>query len=246
MLPVLIYEPNEADRQCILRFLTDCSDRQGQQFRLLSCADRLDEAARYLRAESGVLLLIIGVTSAEILGATALERLCVESNRDNYALYWLHDPGDLPEIAGACLHPAGFIIPPPKEEQFRRVIHRVYEDYEALSEAPADMFLALQSGGGVYRLPVGQILYIEALDKKLNIWTKRQCLTVYDKLAGVERRLGARFVRCHRSYLVNYTRIERADFVKMELLLTNGTRLPLSRSGKEALKQRMKQETDEV
>lgn len=246
MLPVLIYEPNEADRQRILCFLADCSDRQGQQFRLLSCTDKLDEAARHLRAESGVLLLIIGVTGTEARSAAALEQLCAECNRDNYALYWLHDSGDLPKVASACLHPAGFIIPPPQEQQFCRVIRRIYEDYEALSEAPVDTFLALQSGGSVYRLPVGQILYIEAFDKKLNIWTKRQCLTVYDKLAEVERRLGARFVRCHRSYLVNYTKMERADFAKMELLLTDGTRLPLSRSGKEALKQRMKQETDEA
>ncbi len=245
MLPVVIYEPDEGDRRQILSYLNGYSDRHGQRFAVLGSTGALKEAAGCLGAESGVLLLILGVRGGAGRDAAELERLSAKANRDNYTMYWLHSPDDLYEIAGSCLRPAGFLIPPPSEEQFERIVRRICEDYENLTEAPPDMFLALQSGGTVHRLPIGRILYIEAFDKKLNIWTQRQCLTVCERLADVERRLGDRFVRCHRSYLVNYAQIERADFARMELTLAGGTSLPLSRTGKDALKRRMSRENEE-
>ncbi len=52
----------------------------------------------------------------------------------------------------------------------------------------------------------------------------------------------ARFVRIHRSYILNLDRLARIDSEGGEsraVILTDGTRLPLSRSGYQRIKKRL-------
>ncbi|MCD7844864.1 MAG: LytTR family transcriptional regulator DNA-binding domain-containing protein [Oscillospiraceae bacterium] len=171
-----------------------------------------------------------------------LEGQANRTNRDSYALYWLHSLEDLPGLTARCLHPVGFVLPPPDKAHVEAIFQRVFDDYEALSATPEEGFVTLQTGGAIYRLAADSIDYIEALDKKLNIWTKRQCLTVYAKIGQMEELLGSGFFRCHRSYLFNYSRLESVDLSAMEVCLQSGVRLPLSRSYRDELKNRMTQE----
>lgn len=241
MLPTLIYEPDEKNRVHILSLLSGCAEKCNGQFPVLLSTGRMGEAMKCVGGQSEIILVIVGVEDAKKDGGQIfeLERLLTERNRDNYTLYWMHLPEDLAEIAAGCLRPSGFVVPPPQDAQFEALVSRIYSDYMRLTGTPSELFLTLQSGGKVFRLPFGEILYIEASDKKLNIWTKRQCLSVYERMSDLEQKLGGRFVRCHRSYLVNYAQIESVDFAEMEIILRNSERLPLSRTFKNALKERL-------
>ena len=244
MLPVLIFDTEPATRSEVIVFLNEFARESGERFSIVGNADSVEDAAFCIRSEEGVFLAILGVgeDSSVLRETVTLERDIVAKNRDSYTLYWLRDLKQLPALASACLHPVGFILPPPDQSHFNGILKRVTEDYASFSTASAEDFLSLQSGGSMYRLNVGEIDYMEALDKKLNIWTKRQCVTVYEKLANMEETLGERFFRCHRSYLVNYSHIERVDYAAMEVQLKNGTVLPLSRSSKDRLKERTARE----
>ena len=237
MLPVLIYA-SEAERSGILAHLNDCAGKLGQRFSVLCNTSSQKEALSCVLAEGGILFLVLdaGTDAAGVTRATELETRARERNRDSYCLYWLRSMTVLPELAAQCLRPVGFILPPPDGEKIEAAVSRVFEDYARLTDAPSDGFLTMQSGGTVYRIAVSSIVYIEALDKKLNIFTGRQCLTVYEKLGRLEEELGERFFRCHRSYLVSVKDIESVDFAAMELRLTGDVRLPVSRSSKNGLK----------
>lgn len=241
LLPTLIYEPDEKSRAHILSLLSGCEEKCSGQFPILLSTGRMGEAMKCVGGQSEITLVIIGVMDAKKNSRQVfeLERLSAERNRDNYTLYWMHLSEDLSEIAGGCLRPSGFVVPPPQDAQFEALILRIYSDYLRLKGTPSELFLTIQSGGKVFRLPCGDILYIEASDKKLNIWTKRQCLSVYERMSEVEQKLGARFFRCHRSYLVNCTQIESVNFAEMQIVLRNSERLPLSRTFKNALKERL-------
>ena len=143
------------------------------------------------------------------------------------------------KIAGRCFRPSGFVVPTQQDEQFEALVLRIYSDYIRLTGTSDVQFLTIQSGGTISRLPVGEILYIEASDKKLNIWTKRQCISVYERMSELEQKLGTQFIRCHRSYLVNCAQIERVNFAEREIILRSSERLPLSRTCKNALKERL-------
>ena len=241
MLPTLIYEPDEKNRVHILSLLNECEEKCHGQFQVLLSTGRMEEVMKCAGGQSEILMVIIGVVDMKKDGGRIfeLERLLTQHNRDNYVLYWLHLPEDLAGIAGGCLRPSGFIVPPPQDAQFETLVLRIYRDYMRLTQTSRELFLTIQNGGKVFRLPFGDIFFVEASDKKLNIWTKRQCLSVYERMSEVEKKLGTRFIRCHRSYLVNYAQIESVNFAEMEITLRNNERLPLSRSFKNALKERM-------
>jgi len=241
LLPTLIYEPDAQNRAHILSLLSGCAEKCDGQFPILLSTGKMGEAMRCADGQSGILLVIVGVLDAEKDGKRIfeLERLLIERNRDTYTLYWLHLPEDLVKIAGGCFRPSGFVVPTRQDEQFEALVLRVYSDYMRLTGTSDALSLTIQSGGTVSRLPVGEILYIEASDKKLNIWTKRQCLSVYERISELEQKLGSQFIRCHRSYLVNYTQIESVNFAEMVVILRNSERLPLSRTFKNVLKERL-------
>lgn len=241
-LPIVIYEPLASERDKILTFLRDYSASNGRQFSIIGNASSIERATACLNQEDGILLLIVGICAGMGSASVTLEQCANQNNRDNYCLYWLHDMADLPELASMCQHPAGFILPPPEQTRFDHILKRICQDYAAISDTSGDRFLALQCGGTMHRLPITNIDYIEALDKRLNIWTGRQCLSVYETIGKMEQMLGNRFFRCHRSYLINLSHLERADYVNMEVQLKGGICLPLSRSAKEKFKLRMKQE----
>ena len=150
--------------------------------------------------------------------------------------------GDLPDVASKCQRPSGFMLPPPEQKNFNDIFSRILADYSALTGTADESFISLQCGGTTHRLSISMIDYVEALDKRLNIYTARQSLTVYASLGKLEESLGEGFFRCHRSYLVNYAHIAKVDFAAMELKMQSGARIPLSRSAKDRLKQRVRQE----
>lgn len=60
---------------------------------------------------------------------------------------------------------------------------------------------------GSVRIPMGDILYLEALDHQVTVHTMTDCFQFFGTLDAVQEALDARFFRCHRSYLVNMTRV---------------------------------------
>lgn len=56
----------------------------------------------------------------------------------------------------------------------------------------------------------------------------------------MESKLGSGFLRCHRSFLVNERKIRSVNMPDMMVTLENGDRVPMSRSGRAALKNALK------
>ena len=97
----------------------------------------------------------------------------------------------------------------------------------------------VKSSGRVFFLKVDDIDWIEAAGNYLNIHIGSQAHLLRETMNGIETQLEPRrFVRIHRSTLVNIERIKElsplfhGDYV---VTLANGTRLTLSRSYRENL-----------
>lgn len=242
MLPVVIYDRKYVCRRRMLDFLNAYTRDTGNRFTVLENTESISEALSCIEGETGVMLVMAGVRADGEAESVKLEHAAIGQNRDNYVLYWLEDLAPLQELAALCRRPAGFVVPPPQQEQFNKVMDRVFKDYSSIAADEDGEFISLQNAGTVFRLPIGRIDYVEAIEKKLNIWVQRQCFTVYETLGRMEAAMGERFFRCHRSFLVNYSHILRVDYAGMEVELNGGVRLPLSRSAKDRLKARVEKE----
>jgi len=88
--------------------------------------------------------------------------------------------------------------------------------------------------------PADKLDWVEAQDDYVGLHAEGKEYLKQQTLAELEAALDpARFVRIHRSYLLNVERLARIETESGEpkgVVLSDGTRLPLSRSGYSRLK----------
>jgi two-component system LytT family response regulator len=101
--------------------------------------------------------------------------------------------------------------------------------------------IVVKSGSRIHVLPVDRIDYVEARDDAVRLKAGPEEHFKAQTLAELEESLDpARFVRIHRSYLLNLDRLARLELYAKDshvAILADGTRLPVSRSGYARLKE---------
>jgi two-component system LytT family response regulator len=125
--------------------------------------------------------------------------------------------------------------------------HRPMPAAELLAEGrPRDAPLArvlVRQGSRVHVIPAEKLDWVEAQDDYVSLHSEGKAYLKQQTLSDLEHQLDpARFVRIHRSYLLNVDRLARIDTESGEpraVMLVDGTRLPLSRSGYQRVKTRL-------
>jgi len=99
---------------------------------------------------------------------------------------------------------------------------------------PLDRIL-VRAGSKVHVVAAGDLDYAEARDDAVRLVAGGRDLTKPQTLSDLEGRLDpGRFVRIHRSYLLNLDRLARVELYAKDsrvAILRDGTKLPLSRAG---------------
>jgi two-component system LytT family response regulator len=108
---------------------------------------------------------------------------------------------------------------------------------------PLDRVL-VRDGAKVHIVPVGRVDYVQAQDDYVSIHAEGRSLLKEQTLGDLEASLdSARFVRIHRSYLLNIDRLARVEPTSKDArvaILKDGTQLPVSRSGYQRLEELLK------
>ncbi len=95
--------------------------------------------------------------------------------------------------------------------------------------------IVVKDGTRVHVIPVGKLDYVEAQDDYVALHSEGKSYLKQQGMARVEAMLDpAAFVRIHRSVIVNLERVARIEPYGKEsrmAILTDGTRLPVSRTG---------------
>jgi two-component system, LytTR family, response regulator len=95
--------------------------------------------------------------------------------------------------------------------------------------------LVVRDGTRVTLIPAAKLDYVEAQDDYVALATQGAKHLKQQTIASVEAGLDpARFVRIHRSYIVNFERVVRIEPYGKDsrlAILADGTRLPVSRTG---------------
>ena len=101
--------------------------------------------------------------------------------------------------------------------------------------------VVIRDGAHVHVVPVDKIDYIEAQDDYVAFRTGGKLILKEQTMTDVEGSLDPRrFVRIHRSYMLNVERLSRVELYAKDsrvAILADGTKLPVSRSGYQRLQQ---------
>ncbi len=101
--------------------------------------------------------------------------------------------------------------------------------------------IVVRDGSKVHIIPIAKLDYVEAQDDYAALHSEQKSYLKQQTIASLETRLDPlRFVRIHRSYIVNLERIARIEPYAKDsrvAVLRDGTQLPVSRSGYAKLKE---------
>ena len=134
------------------------------------------------------------------------------------------------------------------EEAFDRAMNRLPEklpppqELAAAARAPQHFLerIVIKDGTRVTLIPIAKLDYVEAQDDYVALAAQGAKHLKQQTIASLEAGLDpARFVRIHRSYIVNFERVARIEPYGKDsrlAILADGTRLPVSRAGYARLK----------
>ena len=142
-------------------------------------------------------------------------------------------------------HAVDYLLKPFSAERFGRALERAKSRLGerriptevAAERSPAErpQRIVVKDGTRVHVIPLDKLDYIEAQDDYVALHSGGRSHLKQQSIASLEATLDpARFVRIHRSAIVNLERIARIEPYGKEsriAILNDGTRLPVSRSG---------------
>ena len=146
------------------------------------------------------------------------------------------------------VHAVDYLLKPFSAERFEEAMQRARERLRAKAALPLDAIvrdarprtgpaerILIRDGANVHVLPAEAIDYVEAQDDYVAFKSAGKQYLKDQTLAAVEAMLDpARFVRIHRSFILNIDRIAKVELYAKDsrmATLRDGTRLPVSRAG---------------
>ena len=231
------------DEMLARALLRECRARHDEVEIVAECANGFEAVKAIAELEPELVFLDIqmprldGFEVAELIGAKT--RLIFVTAYDQYALK-----------AFEC-HALDYLLKPYSEQRFDQALaharaHRVPAAAietvlrEAAARALPLARVLIRDGARVQVIPVDSIDYIEAQDDYVSIRSNGKAWLKSQRLGELETQLDAhKFLRVHRSYLLNIdgiSRIEPATRDSHVAILADGTRIPVSKSGYQKLK----------
>lgn len=130
-------------------------------------------------------------------------------------------------------HPFSFI----RKNYFNEEIERVL--LSAIQELlKKDYRYVFRYESELMSLALSEILYFEACGNYLNIYTHNNSYRCRETMANMEKEISERgFIRIHKGFLLNQEAVFRIG--RDEVSLMDGTVLPIGRSNKDAVKQKL-------
>lgn len=144
------------------------------------------------------------------------------------------------------VHAVDYLLKPFSEERMNAVLDHVRslvagDGEQQLDEVAKDVRhkplarILVRDGSQIHVIPASKLDYVESDDDYIKLVSAGKSWRKQQTIAELESALDTgRFVRIHRSYILNVERIDRVELYAKDsriAILKDGTRIPVSRSG---------------
>jgi two-component system LytT family response regulator len=188
-------------------------------------------------------LIFLDIQMPKITGFEMLELI------DNPSLVIFTTAFEEYAIKAFDAHAADYLLKPFSKERFDKAIQKIKLQKNNTAQSVTDTALqsvvqfnriVVKENGKIKIIPIAQVHYLEAADDYIKIHTadgiflKKKTMQYFEDSMPKQE-----FIRIHRSYIINTQLITRVDLMEKDsysLLLTTGTRLPVSKTGYAKLK----------
>ena len=151
-----------------------------------------------------------------------------------FVVFVLSDFSDVEAVARPSVQVSGILFAPPEAKKLFSVFREIYSEYLRVFQDAQSQFV-VKSGSERAFVNLSDICFFESRAKKIALKTLSQEILFYSNFEKVMEQLPASFVRCHKGFVVNSLHIKSFDGRGMSLTLRDGSCIPVSRSGKQAV-----------
>jgi two-component system LytT family response regulator len=151
------------------------------------------------------------------------------------------------------VHAIDYLLKPFSAERLGEALDRARQRMQAREKVPAELLssdrsrraplerILIRDRSDVHVIPIEKIDYLESQDDYVSIRSGGHSYLKEKTLSDLEGLLdGTVFVRIHRRYILNVSRLAKIELAMKDsriAILTDGTRLPISRAGHLRLKE---------
>ena len=137
-------------------------------------------------------------------------------------------------VEGFRVNAVDYLLKPFGLQDFQRAANRLSERLSPNLGGINDDVIFLKTDYRIVKVTIADIRYIEAMSEYLKVWLDGESKPIITLLSmkKMEERLPSNFMRIHRSYIVNLTKIQEVN--KNRVIMDNDTYLPIGDLYKEA------------
>lgn len=185
---------------------------------VISTFDNSIEASKFLARET-VDLIFLDVEMPDLSGLELAETfgqdqmVIIVSGKEDYA------------VKAFDLNVVDYLVKPVSRPRFLKAVNKVMKmaGGKTVKESVDKIYVKVDNQ--LVGISLNDIFYIEALADYIKIHTPEKRYTVYSSMKGIENRLPVdKFMRVHRSFIVNLNRIESLED---NTLYVDGTSIPV-------------------
>ncbi|KFF20581.1 LytR/AlgR family response regulator transcription factor [Chryseobacterium sp. JM1] len=130
-----------------------------------------------------------------------------------------------------------YLLKPVSFDRFYKSAVKAQERF-SFSESNEESYFFVKSSGQQHRINFNDILYIESIKDYVNIKTSNEEYIVLDTLKSLETQLSERFVRVHKSFIVNLDQTKNIGIKK--IVLVSEQEIPIGESYRSHLLSKIK------
>lgn len=235
MIVMLISDESKTERQYMVSYAKDFAGRWTEEsWKMIMCAS-IQELEQVVKEKVKTDIICVDIT---VKGALELTKELRKLSPSAYIIL----------IASAGISPVTYMRPtigaeslmlkPLDTMQIQEVLKEALGTYVRRFYKPDEKkVFVIENKGGRNLIDYENIYFFEARQKRVYLNTDTEEYAFYDTLDELSERLSDTFIRCHRSFLVNKSKIEKVFLSQNRLTLKENFEIPLSRSYKPNVKE---------
>ncbi len=222
MIRIALVEDDAGDRALIQDYLRQYEQNSGMKFHLRVFSDG-EEIAEDYRAEYDLILLDIEMKYMD--GMTAAER--IRQVDPDVTLIFITN---MPQFAmnGYRVNALDYMLKPVTYFAFSQRLAKAL----VRMDQRRDKYIIIPQKGGLQKVSVSRIRYVEVFDHDLVFHTTQGDITAKGAMRDVEEQLGEGFFRCNKCYLLN---LDHVDSVQGNDVKVGEDVIQVSRARRKAL-----------
>ena len=231
MLDIYVCEDNAKQRAFVAGFISDyCATGCLDAALVLASPSPEEILAKYKETDSAALFILDIALKSELNGLE-LARTIRDENKKAFIVFLTVHPELTMLTFQYKVEAMDFIVKDNPDNIKRRIAECIDTAIARSKGRDADKLLQIAVDNEIIILDMNEIIHIETIGirHKLRLYTKSRIIEFNAELKDIEARLDERFVRCHRSVIINRDKIMAISKKAGTVTMVNNSVCPVSR-----------------